>query len=172
MKIGIRARRKNRYEEWPLHQVAIIGALKLLLVAEGIVILAGHGLIHVGILLLLWLLSYPVIHFGMCRKCCYYGRRCPVPGEGNLVHLLFKKSEKPAGVFGFLLAVLTYVMRFGYPVHFLVNYEYNWIFPTIYYATILVFFLILGRFIGCPNCQKVECPMNPDWSYPHKGLAD
>ncbi len=168
MKIGIRASRKSSYEEWPLRQLAIIGALKLLLVAEGIVILSGYGLIHIGILLLLWLLSYPVIHFGLCRKCRYYGRRCAVPGEGNLVHLFFQKSEEPAGVSGFLLAVLSYVMRLGYPILFLVRYEYHWIFPAVYYGTILLFFLVIGRFIGCPNCQKVECPLNPDWVYNRK----
>jgi hypothetical protein len=161
VKISMRAQRKGEFEEWPLNHLFITGGILLLLFLEGVFIVAGHGAWRIAILIALWIASFPVIHFSMCRKCNYYGKRCPIPGEGNLVHILFKKKEGPTGFLGWMGVVLCYVMRLGYPVIFL-DKNSVWI-GAIYATTFLVYMIILGRVLGCPNCVKVECPMNPDW---------
>ena len=158
----MRAQRKGEFEEWPLNHQFIVGAILALLFLEGLFIVARHGALHIAILIALWIASFPVIHFSMCRKCRYYGKRCPIPGEGNFVHLLFRKKEGPTGLLNWMGVLLCYVMRLGYPVIFL-DKNSIWI-GIIYATTFLVYMLILGRVLGCPNCIKTECPMNPDWS--------
>jgi len=131
---------------------------------EGAFILASHGTGHVVVLVFLWVFSYPVIHYGVCRKCRYYGLRCPVPGEGNLVHHFFERSHEDPGAAGYFMGGVCYLMRLGYPAYFLIFYESPWLLRAVYPLTVLAFIVVLGRIIGCPNCLKEECPMNPSHS--------
>ena len=165
MKISVRASRKGRFEQWPLAHAILLGTLKLLLFLQGAAIVLPHGAAHVAVLVLLWILSYPVIHYGMCRTCVYYGRRCPVPGEGNLVHRLFDKRESSPGLAAWSLVGLCYLMRLGYPLLFLIGPHSRpaWWHGAFYVFSIVVFFLVLTRVIGCPYCTRYACPLNPDY---------
>ncbi len=164
MAMEIRPKRCGEFEEWPLSHLAVVGGMLLLMFLEGALIVSIFGGLHVVVLIVLWVASFPVIQFSLCRKCLYYGKRCPVPGEGNLANLLFEKKEGPAGFMDYMGVVLCYAMRLGYPAIFLFLYpeKYSRLTGLIYALTIVLFFMILANVIGCPNCMKTECPMNPD----------
>ena len=164
MALDLGPERQCEFQEWPLRHLVIMGGMLLLLFLEGAWIVSGFGAVHVVILLMLWILSFPVIHFSLCRKCIYYGKRCPIPGEGNLAHILFEKKEGPIGPLNWAGVLLCYVMRLGYPALFLVLYpeRYSFLVGVIYALTFVLMFLMLFYAIGCPNCMKTECPMNPD----------
>lgn len=165
MKIRVRASRKGTFEQWPLAYTIIVGTLKLLLFLQGALIVLPHGGAHVVILALLWILSYPVIYYGMCRSCVYYGKRCPVPGEGALVHRFFDRCEQPPGLAAWSLVGLCYLMRLGYPFLFLMGSHPRpalWQ-GALYVISILAFITVLTRGIGCPYCTRYSCPLNPDY---------
>jgi hypothetical protein len=164
MLTGIRPRRKAEFQEYPLSHLVVMGGMLILLFLEGVFIVSRLGWGHIIVLLVLWLASFPLIQFSLCRKCFYYGKRCPVPGEGNLAHILFDKKAGGTGLFNWMGAVLTYAMRLGYPVIFLLLYpeRYSILVSVIYALTFVIFLLILVNVVGCPNCMNTDCPMNPD----------
>ncbi len=165
MHISLRARRKGQFEQWPPLYTGAIGALTLLLFLEGIFIVAPHGLFHVSVVLVLWILSYPVIYYGMCRTCTYYGRRCPVPGEGSLVHYFLNRREASPGWSAWTMVGLCYVMRLGYPLICLVRFHTPWWYGVVYGFSIMAFTVVLTRMIGCPYCTRNTCPLNPDYGF-------
>ena len=163
MQLNWRPPKKGHFEEWPPQHRMIIGGIKALLFLEGVFILLPYGAIHIAALIILWIFSYPVIFYGMCRKCLNYGRKCPVPGEGDLVGRFFERCDDPPGVSGWFMVGLCYLMRLIYPAVFLFRYDYHWFYSMIYILTILFFFTALGRLVACPNCRNERCFLNPDY---------
>ncbi len=165
MSNGFRPKRKEKFEQWPPSHRLLMGGMLGLLFLEGAVIVSRFGAIHILILLILWIISFPVIHFSLCRKCYNCGKRCAIPGEGELANLLFEKREGPPGLFNWLGTALSYVIRLGYPAAFLILYpeRYSTTMAVIYELTFIMFLLLDARVIGCPNCMNKNCPLNPDY---------
>ncbi len=151
-----------KYDEWPITHLVVMGMILLLMFLEGLLIVSEYGALHVIVFIILWVASFPVIHYSACRKCMYYGKRCPVPGEGNLVHLLFEKSDSPAHFVDYIGVMLCYGMRLGYPLILLFfNDSLIKLTALILMLTVVLFFLIHSQIIGCPHCKKTKCPANP-----------
>lgn len=160
-----KAKRRGEFEEWPAVHRIIMGGLLLFMFLQGAWIVSGFGAVHILILLILWAGSFPVIHYSLCRKCRNCGRKCAIPGEGDLAHLFFKKNEGPPGAINWLGTALCYLIRLGYPAAFLILYPENYsaLATVIYILTPVVFLFLDSRVIGCPNCLNLRCPLNPGY---------
>ena len=154
---------QETYEEWPVLHQLMTGGMLLLLYLEGMLVVSEHGSLHMAVLTFLWIASFPVIHYFMCRKCHNYGRACPIPLEGGLVHFFYKKSNDPPGILGWAGVGLCYLMRLGYPLMFFYLYwgDYSIFLVLIYILTISLFSLILRYAVGCPHCGNKDCFLCP-----------
>ncbi len=120
----------------------------------------GLNLLGAAAYLLLWVGSYGVIFAGTCRYCAYYGRTCPIPLEGGIVHRFFAKREDGFGMTQLAWATLAYGLRVAVP--FLVIIRENlWGWGVAYAAILALFWMVHLRIVGCPNCVNAACPLNP-----------
>jgi hypothetical protein len=158
MKIG--SKRRRRLSEFTIKEYGINGIFVAALFLFGL-FLSGKLSAFAGMLyVLLWLLSYPVIHATLCRNCVYHGKQCPVPFEGSCSHLAFDKGHDfgiLAGIGGFL----AYFMRVCIP--YVAIFQMGSVLYFILFTGIIAGFLyVLLYHTGCPNCINTKCPLNPD----------
>jgi hypothetical protein len=120
----------------------------------------GMNLWGVAAYFLLWVASYGVIFAGACRYCAYYGKNCPIPLEGGLVHRFFVKKDTGFGFAQLAWATLAYGLRVAVPVLIIIREGlYGW--GAAYAGILVLFWIIHLRYIGCPNCINTACPLNP-----------
>lgn len=142
-----------------------MGGILLFLFLQGAWIVYPYGTIGIAVLTILWVVSFPVIHFFLCRHCYNCGKRCAIPGEGDLANLLFKPKPGSPGLTNWLGTALSYLLRMGYPAALLILHPENhtaWI-KIVYPLTLVVFLTIDSRVFGCPYCKNILCPLNPDY---------
>jgi hypothetical protein len=154
-------KRKNRLSAFTIKEYGINGIFVVILFLFGLFLSWNLSAFAGMLYLLLWVLSYPVIHGTLCRNSVYHGKQCPVPFEGTCSHLSFDRGHNfgiLAGISGFLAyfmrVCIPYVALFqmGSVLHFL-----------LYTSVILGFLYVLLYHTGCPNCINTKCPMNPDY---------
>lgn len=114
--------------------------------------------------LLAWLLSYGVIYRGTCAGCVCYGRACPIPAEGECVHLFVRKREASFGRRSLLWASLSYLLRISVPVFILLRHR-NMLLGVGYGVLFAAFWIVHLFSIGCPHCVHAACPLNPDFPF-------
>ena len=158
----IRAKRKNRFQEYSWSQKWMTGLLLSFLFIHGLVLSlkpgCPGGLLYIG----LWAVSYPVIYWGACRRCVYYGKACPVPLEGSLAQYFFKKSPDSMSISVLIWASVSYGLRIGLPVVIIVSGKMV-VHGIIFGGVFLLFWIIHLYLVGCPNCVNENCPFNPDY---------
>ncbi|MBS3759224.1 MAG: hypothetical protein KGY61_11230 [Desulfobacterales bacterium] len=157
----LRPKRKARLDRFSIKDHLVTVMLFLGLFACGLIISLAYGWAGFAAYLALWGLSYPVIYAGACRYCAYYGKSCPIPLEGGLVHRFF---EKKAGGFGFMAlvwATLAYGLRVVLPVVVIIEHR-AYPMGILYGGIFIAFWIAHLRFSGCPNCINTDCPLNPD----------
>lgn len=159
MRIGIE--RKQRLSEFTIREYGLNGAFVAILFLFGLFLSwklsAFAGMLH----LLLWLLSYPVIHATLCRNCVYHGKPCPVPLEGSCSHLAFDKGHD-FGILAGIGGLVAYFMRVCIP--YAAIFQMGAVLHFVLYTGIIAGLLyVLLYHTGCPNCLNRQCPFNPDY---------
>jgi len=157
----LRAKRKNRYAEFPIRANWPTVLILAILFFLGLGISWDMKLPGAVLYGLLWVGSYLVIYMGTCRNCVYYGKRCPIPLEGSCVHYFVKPGKAPFGFAGLIWATLAYAMRVALP--FFIIVRGNMMVVGSLYGGFLALFWVIHLYVtGCPNCINDECPLNPD----------
>ena len=158
----IRPRRKGRITTFSPGRNWLTTLLLAALFLMGLAISwRGLYLTGVAVYCLLWAASYIIIFAGACRYCAYYGKSCPIPLEGGIVHRFFAKKDKGFGPIQLAWAPVAYALRAGVPVSVIIIYgQYGW--GVSYAGILLLFWIIHLRLIGCPNCINTACPLNPE----------
>ncbi|MBU0993248.1 MAG: hypothetical protein KJ737_12205 [Proteobacteria bacterium] len=158
----IRAKRKNKFSNYPFSKKWATGVLLAFLFFHGFGLSLAIGWTGALFYLVLWALSYLVIYWGACRTCVYYGKACPVPLEGSCVHYFFKKSPENMGFSGLICATASYGLRIGLPVGIMVHGKMT-INGIVFGSVFLLFWMVHLYMTGCPNCINESCPLNPDY---------
>jgi hypothetical protein len=159
MKIG--NKRKARLSEFTIREYGINGIFVAALFLFGLFLSWKLSAFAGMLYLLLWLLSYPVIHATLCRNCVYHGKQCPVPFEGGCSHLISDKGHN-FGVLVGIGGILAYFMRVCIP--YVAIFQTGSVLYFILYTGVLAgFFYVLLYHTGCPNCINTNCPFNPDY---------
>lgn len=162
MKTGIK--RKKRLSEFSIREYVINAALMLLFFIFGLYLSWKLSTFAGMLYLLLWLISYPIIHATTCRNCVYHGKECPVPLEGGCSHITFDRGNN-FGLFAGVGGFLAYFLRVCIPYVAIVHVGSMMHF-ALYSGIIILFFYVLLYHTGCPNCINTKCPMNPDHNAP------
>ncbi len=144
-----------------------IATLTLLsaLFGYGLLISLHFSLLGFFLYLALWGLSFFLIYINACRRCPYYGKKCPVPLEGDCVQLFFGKSEKAFGWTSLVWALIAYCLRIALPTVIMII-EDKGVAGVFYYGLFALFWFVHLRVAGCPNCINTACPLNPDYPPP------
>lgn len=159
----IRPGRKTRRPAFELRQKWLTALLLAAVFGAGLWLALLAGRYAIAAYLFLWAASYPVIYAGTCRDCPYYGKKCPVPLEGGLVHRVMRPGRGPFGCRQLLWAAAAYLMRGLVPVFAVFQQGcYGW--GLVYVLLFAAFWIVHLRFSGCPNCINENCPLNPDYS--------
>lgn len=157
-----RAKRKKKLNEFSAGDKMINSVLLLLLFITGLDISLQMGSQAVILYVVSWLLSFVVIYAGACRYCAYYGKSCPIPLEGGMVHRFFKKKDSGFGITQLAWAGVTYALRVIIPT--IVAVKLGLIIEGIIFYFIFILFNILhSQVAGCPHCINRNCPLNPDF---------
>lgn len=158
-----RVRRKNRYAIFPPEATTLTDFLLGFFFFLGFLISLGFKVRGVAAYLGSWALSYIVIYTGTCRRCVYYGRRCPIPLEGSCVHYFLKKGTQPFGYSSLFWATLAYLLRILIP-SFAIAYFRRLTLGMAYFGCFVLFWTVHLWVSGCPNCININCPLNPDYT--------
>ncbi len=158
----MRPKRKKRLEAYGLRDRAGTVFLLGVFFALGLWISLNAGPEELLIYGLAWGLSYGVIYRGTCAGCVYYGRACPIPAEGECVHLFVRKRQPSFGSASRVWATLSYLLRISVPVFILVR-DRNILLGIVYGVIFLLFWIVHLFLSGCPNCLNAACPLNPDF---------
>lgn len=156
----IRPKRKAHVHAFTFAQNRLTALLLAALFLMGLSISWRYlNLLGVAAYFLLWAASYGVIFAGTCRYCAYYGRSCPVPLEGGLVHRFFPKKDTGFGFAQLAWATVAYGLRVTVPLLVIIREGlYGW--GAAYAGVLALFWIIHLRIIGCPNCINSSCPLN------------
>lgn len=157
-----RAKRKKELNEFSAGDKIINSLLLLLLFFTGLYISLQMGVEAVVLHIVSWILSFVVIYAGACRYCAYYGKGCPVPLEGGLVHIFFKKKDSGFGITQLAWAGLTYALRVIIPTIAVIKLGL-FVEGIIFYSIFILFNILHSLVVGCPNCINRDCPLNPDF---------
>ena len=157
-------KRKTILDKYSLQDNFLGTTLFLTYFLLGLYLAAQLPLAVAGVIayLVLWILSYIVIHAGACRRCVYYGKQCPVPLEGSLVNKFFAPSDKKFNVDCLVWASLTYILRVALPLATIVYLEL-WLIGLVWLMAFGAFWILHLFVTGCPRCGNTRCIMNPDF---------
>lgn len=159
MSFGIK--RKKRLTEFTIKAYGINGGLMAMIFLFGLSLSWELSLFAVGLYLISWLASYPIIHAITCRNCVYHGKQCPVPFEGGCSHLTSDRGNN-FGLLAGLGGMLAYFLRVCIP-YVAISHSGSVLFFILYTGNIVILFYVLFYHTGCPNCINAKCPMNPDF---------
>ncbi len=158
----LRPERKHRYEEFVGRERRSAAILLAGLFAAGAALSLRQGALFIAAYILMWIASYLLLFAGTCRKCVYYGKRCPVPLEGECVHRVLGRSGKGFGWSALLAASVAYVLRVGLPAFIIIRDSLCY--EGLVYSMLFVLFWYMHIYnTGCPNCINTACPLNPDF---------
>ncbi|MEN6473143.1 MAG: hypothetical protein ABFD81_03945 [Syntrophaceae bacterium] len=157
----LRPPRKHRYSEFPRQAsrkaVFLLTAFFLL----GMAISARRKIVGLAVYLLAWVLSYPVIYAGTCRKCPYYGKRCPIPLEGSCVGNFLARGAGSFGYAELFWAGVAYLLRMAVPAGIILLDRLRML-GSAYLGIVAAYWTNHLLVEGCPNCINSTCPLNPD----------
>jgi len=157
----LRLPRKHRYSEFSRQAnrktVFLLAAFFLL----GMAISARRKIVGPAAYLLSWVFSYPVIYAGTCRKCPYYGKRCPIPLEGACVSSFLARGDGSFGYVQLFWAGVAYLLRMAVPAGIILGDRLR-LLGGAYFGVIAAYWTNHLLVEGCPNCINNACPLNPD----------
>lgn len=155
-----RLRCKERLPFFPARKKTATILLLISMFACGLFISADAGWIGITTYIELWIASYAIIYAGTCRYCTYFGKQCPIPLEGSMVHRFFKKKQSGFGYLQLLWATVVYLLRVLMPVIVIfIHRLYAW--GLVFFAIFVLFWINHLWVAGCPHCINDECPLNP-----------
>ena len=126
----------------------------------GLFISNGAGWEGLCTYMALWVASYGVIYAGTCRYCSYFGKQCPIPLEGSMVHRFLGKKENGFGYIQLFWAAVAYSLRILVPVIVIfTDRRYGW--GVLFLAVFVLFWINHLWIAGCPHCVNDQCPLNP-----------
>jgi hypothetical protein len=160
--MNLKPKRKAKLSEFTIREYGINGGLMAILFLFGLFLSWKLSTFAVFLYLLLWVVSYPLIHATTCRNCVYHGKQCPVPLEGGCSHLTFDQGNN-FGLFAGVGGFLAYFLRVCIPYVAIIQAG-SVVYFALYTGVILLFFYVLLYHTGCPNCIQTKCPMNPDFN--------
>jgi hypothetical protein len=158
----LKPRRKHRLDEFKGREKTIAAILLGAFFTAGMALSVREGAGYSAAYIILWLASYFVLFAGACRKCVYYGKRCPVPLEGACVHRFFGKPAKGFGFSALTFASAAYLLRVAVPVYIIIRGAY-YREGLVFLAVFLLFWLAHLYWTACPHCVNAACPLNPDY---------
>lgn len=160
--MDLKIKRKKRLSEFTINEYGVNAAIMAALFLFGLFLSWGLSVFAGLLYLLLWGASYVIIHATTCRHCIYYGKKCPVPFEGNCSQLMFERGDN----FGLLAGAgggLAYLLRICIPYVAIIQAG-SVLYFVLYSGLFGLFFYVLFYHTGCPNCINAKCPLNPDFS--------
>jgi hypothetical protein len=158
----LKPRRKHRLDEFKGREKTIAAILFAAFFTAGMALSMREGAGYSAAFVILWLASYFVLFAGACRKCVYYGKRCPVPLEGACVHRFFDKSATGFGFSALAFASAAYLLRVAVPVYIIISGAY-YREGLVFLAVFILFWLAHLYWTACPHCVNAACPLNPDY---------